>query len=295
MDKSIYRLQNQREILECLAAQRKKYSSAKLYGSLKNSLLVTFAVLAIVASWLDSELLTAISTIATVVLLIANKWLDSKINSLKKKGAALQQYIDATLYSDVLNTDTSKWGKLPSQYERAEWIGEADTENLNPFENWYSDYSNLPAKVQVFNSQRENITWDMNLKKSYQRFQVVLIVIVCIIMLSSFLVKNWTFVKLLVIISWILPLMEFALSDCLTLHKDIVRLEKIDESCNMVERKITSTNDDCTAQLIDLQYKIRENREDAYLVPDFYYHLKQSKQQSSASVIANLINRMDGR
>ena len=127
---SIFSRQNDAFLLQCQVAQRSEYSHAKLVARWKTYLTVSFAVLSVLASVLDIDWLTAVSSLLAVVLLIFNKYSDEYIMTRKKHAASVQQYIDATLYAAAIDSNVSDWGDVPSQSDLAVSVSEyenADT------------------------------------------------------------------------------------------------------------------------------------------------------------------------
>lgn len=66
--------------------------------------------------------------------------------------------------------------------------------------------------------------------------------------------------------------------------------EKIDAFCDQIENKLSEENNVSVKQeLIALQYKIRERRENGFLIPDWFYKMRKGKQQKQEDCIAETI------
>ena len=155
-DNSIFACQNEEFLLKCQLAQRNEYSHAKRVGRLRSVVTLIFAIFSIIASGLDFDTLSAISSLFAVGLIVFNKYSDGYISSHKKHAASIQQYIDVTLVASAIEGTKSEWGELPNKTDLAKAVSEfsgADTSNMR---NWYSDYSSLPGEIQVFHFHLED-------------------------------------------------------------------------------------------------------------------------------------------
>ena len=70
---SIFNRQNDAFLLRCQVAQRSEYTRAKLVARWKAYLTVSFAVLSVVASILDIDWISAVSSLMAVALLVFNR------------------------------------------------------------------------------------------------------------------------------------------------------------------------------------------------------------------------------
>ena len=210
--KSIFDHQNDTFLLRCLSAQRCVYSRAKLAAQLKTVFTISFAVVSATASILDIDWLSASASLMAVALLIFNKYSDGYIASRKKQAASVQQYIDATLYAAAIHCDISDWGDIPEKSELAATVSKYENTDTSDMKNWYSNYSGLPVEEQVFRCQSENISWDYCLHKSFRTLQIFLLTVVVIVMLAMSIITNPTFVKIICIMSWFVPIAEYAYS-----------------------------------------------------------------------------------
>lgn len=69
-------------------------------------------MLSIAASIINVDWLSALVSLSAVVLLIANKYVQSYITTHKKHLALIQQYIDATLYSHIIGGEKNPSGEI---------------------------------------------------------------------------------------------------------------------------------------------------------------------------------------
>ena len=292
---SIYTHQNDILLLKCLVAQRKEYSRAKCAVTWKDGLTALFAVVCVLASCLEIDWLTAISSLFAIALLIISKYIDSFSNEHKKHAAAIQQYFDVMLYSNALSITSISWGSIPSDSDIAEAVSAIDESNISGVANWYSDYSKLPATQEVFRCQQENIRWDFKLRTEYKLFQLIVSACICSVTLFIGIAINPPLTKVICVISWVAPIADYTISNLLQLNKDIRRLVELRKKCNAIESNIANGNDDIrVSELISIQQLIRENREKAYMMPDWFYQYRQQKHQKAEDKIAVTIQSMPG-
>lgn len=219
-----------------------------------------------------------------------NKYSDGHISAHKKHAASIQQYIDVTLFASTIGGTKSEWGELPNKTDLAETISEFSDEDTSDMKNWYSDYSSLPGEAQIFHCQRENVRWDYDLHKSYIYFQIGILLVAIVAMVVTMFIVNPDFIKLVCILSWLTPLVEYTYSVCKEICESISLLKKIDAFCDQIENKLSEENNVSVKQeLIALQYKIRERRENGFLIPDWFYKMRKGKQQKQEDCIAETI------
>lgn len=287
---SIFSRQNDAFLLQCQVAQRSEYSHAKLVARWKTYLTVSFAVLSVLASVLDIDWLTAVSSLLAVVLLIFNKYSDEYIMTRKKHAASVQQYIDATLYAAAIDSNVSDWGDVPSQSDLAVSVSEYENADTSAVENWYSDYSGLSGEEQIFRCQSENIRWDFDLHKKFRVLQMVLLGSVAVVMLVAFIIADPSFVKLICVLSWFAPIAEYAYSIYKEVGESIAHLQEVHKFSDEIEKKLATSSIRTTKrELIKLQHKIWERREKGYLIPDGFYEWHRKKQQDKEDRIAKVI------
>lgn len=294
MGNSIFARQNEEFLLKCQLAQRNEYSHAKRVGGLRSVVALIFAIFSIIASGLDVDTLSAILSLFAVGLVVFNKYSDGHISAHKKHAASIQQYIDVTLFASAIGGTKSEWGELPNKTDLAKAISEFSDVDTSKVKNWYSDYSSLPGEDQIFRCQRENVRWDYNLHKSYIYFQIGILLVASVAMVVTMFIVNPDFIKLICVLSWLTPLAEYTYSVCNEVRESISLLRKIDSSCDLIENKLSGdTHVSVKQELIDLQYKIRERRENGFLIPDWFYKMLRGRQQKQEDGIAETIVKLN--
>lgn len=167
---SIYAKQNEPQLLKCIAAQRKEYDKAKRRGLCKDILTAIFAILSIISSWIDNDVMTAITFLFAGMTSFASKYIDMHVHKHKNVAAVTQQYVDVTLYNSVLNDKIGSWGNIPTYHELAETISIVADKDVEGVKNWYSDYSSLKPIEQIFCCQKENLPMGYKITTGIQIF-----------------------------------------------------------------------------------------------------------------------------
>lgn len=290
--KSIYEKQNEEIFLKCIVAQRREYSKAKRINTVKSLLNIGFLFFLIIVSWIDSDKLTAISVLFSILLAVSSKYFDEAIKKHKNIAVSIQQYFDVKLYSYILENDEKDWGEIFNFLQLSKFINDIDINKIkkeedSKIENWYGDYSKLEPKDQVFSCQMENLRWDYDLKKSYRNFKIAVFIPIVIIVMGLFLLNNISLIQFLIIIGQLLPILEFIWANFKSMNESINYLEKIDGDSNRIQNKMMEIED-----LISFQYSIRENRKKCVFIPDWFYNLNRSKHQTKRENIANTIQNL---
>lgn len=290
---SIFIRQNDTFLLRCQVAQRSEYTRAKLVARWKAYLTVSFAVLSVVASIMDIDWISAVSSLMAVALLVFNKYSDAYIATSKKHAALVQQYIDATLFAVSTDSRVSDWGDIPSKSDLAATVSAYENSETAAVENWYSDYSSLSGEEEVFRCQSENIRWDYDLHKKFRTLQIVLLGAVAAVLLVAFFIVDPSFVKLICVLSWFTPIAEYAYSVYKEVGDSISLLQEVDKLSAGIEKKLeTSSPRTIKRELIKLQHKIWERREKGYSIPDWFYEWHRKKQQEKEDRIAKTIQSL---
>lgn len=287
---SIFKKQNEPYLLDCILEQRNQYSKAKRIQAGQTWVVILFAVFSIISSAIGTEIFTATYGLLSVTLLIANKYLDGIIANIKQDAAAIQQFVDVVLYSAVLGNSELEWHYCPSRNDIAKTIGEYTDQERAIVKDWYSDYSKLTGVQQVFYCQNENVRWNKQLIVNYHTFQRILwgFVVVCAVV--SFLVLNPTFIKMICVCTWLMPIVEYAVSIFGKIEKSIHRYESLEKDARIIENTLTS-DENVVSALIDFQQKIYRNRRDCLLIPDWFYSLYKHRYQKKENRIARKISR----
>lgn len=291
---SIFNRQNDEFLIQCQVAQRGEYSKAKSLARVKAVFTLLFALLSVVASAVDVDWLSAASSFLAVVLTLFNKHSDEKIKGKKKRTASIQQYIDATLFAPVIDTSVSDWGDVPSKSDLAEFVSEYGNQDTSAFLNWYSDYSSMNGESQVFYCQSENVRWDYALHRGFKKLCLIFLGVIAFAAVVVFMVVNPSVVKGLLVLSWFIPVAEYGLSIIKELDESISLLRDAEDFSKKLEKKLdTSSSRTLKRELVKLQYKIWNRRENGYLIPDWFYEHHRKNQQEKEDIIAKTIRNLE--
>lgn len=291
---NVFCRQNDKFLLQCQVVQRSEYSKAKSLARWKAIFTLAFAALSVVTSILDIDWLSAVSSFLAVALALFNKRSDEEIKAIKKHAASIQQYIDASIFAPVIDTNTSDWGDMPTKSDLADAVSKYGDKDTSAFVNWYSDYSSMNGESQVFYSQSENVRWDFALHKEFKKFNAILLSVIALALLVAFLVVDPSFVKAFFILSWFMPVAEYGFSVIKEVDESISLLRDADNFSKELEKKLkTSSSRTLRKELIKLQHKIWNRRANGYLIPDWFYEYHRKKHQKKEDNMARTIQNLD--
>lgn len=305
MVNSIYEKQNDSQILKCIAAQKKEYNKAKIKKYCYDCSVLGFGIFSIVASYVNSDLITAIAFLFAVIIEIVGKYIDKYIIVHKKKAAYIQEYVDVSLYNFILKDNINDWGNIPSDTELAETFYTVIDKDIEEVKYWYSDYSKLTPAEQIYYCQKENLRWDNKLRNDFKNliFTIFFIIILILVTTAFIIDPSWT--KILIVLSWILPLIDFCYCYWNGLENDIKRLKDLKEKSVEIDSFFSKNhlytnykdNDErlefIRSKFIELQKALFKHRENAILIPNWFYKVKKDKYQKIENKIAYEIQNMN--
>ena len=291
MDKSIYEKQSEPLIIQCLFAQRKKYSQAKLISETYFIICVlgvcTFLILKAI---FPSDLITVLSTVLSVIASAVSFLAKSITSKLKETAAGIQQYIDTTLYkSNQYFSLNSKWTCPFTRDQIIEMVSKYPTQGFTNNDKWYEDYSTKSFCEQIYYSQYENLRWDHDLRKYYScLYRVILYIILGGLLLYAIIFKL-TVIECISIFAWGFPFVKFYVSANNAIKEDLERLTSLKNKSNTIMPNVGMVLDGegVICLEIDLQNKLYEHRQKAVLIPDFIYKLFRNRQQKNEENIAH--------
>lgn len=150
---------------------------------------------------------------------------------------------------------------------------------------WYPDFSSLDPEQAVLMCQKTNIFWDSDLRKGYFMVSVVAFVFVIAIAWAICRVCNSFWLG-----ACFVPAILFWAESLFAYFSDRLRMQQMKTLAVEAEHQI---NDDGRTSVLPtlarLQKVILENRENSFLVPDWYYQLRREPLQKQADCLANSI------
>lgn len=207
MDKSIYEKQSDTLIIQCLFAQRHKYSQAKLVAYVYFILcVVAVCVITVLKSIIHSETISGLSLVLSLMTFLVAFPLNKLISKIRTEAAEIQQYIDTTLYSSNQYSHlNSKWSCPITKDRVIEIVSKYPQSGFTYNDKWYEDYSTCDYSKQILLCQKENLRWDNDLRKKYATaYKVIMYVIIVSIFVAAAII-NPSFLNFLSIALWCLP------------------------------------------------------------------------------------------
>lgn len=279
MSNGIRLRQNEEHSIEMLAAQRQLYSNAKRYDWLSTALSVwiPFGMAIILVFIPEDSLAGIVSYIVSITSAVISFIVDGIINNKKELAAAIQQKFDTYIYN--MPWDTRIFGKNRNlNNEIAVYSSKilSDEEEKKFLYDWYTPLvDEKELKEGILSCQRENVWWDVGLRKRFKMGSIMAIIILCIAVFIMGICKNESTVKLLWRFAFVAPMLEWLFSTIKQLNKDINELQELDEIINDDESK--SMED-----LQDIQKLIFIHRKDCFAIPNFFYkHFKDNDEDKA--------------
>lgn len=279
MSNGIRLRQNEEHSIEMLAAQRQLYSNAKRYDWLSTALSVwiPFGMAIILVFIPEDSLAGIVSYIVSITSAVISFIVDGIINNKKELAAAIQQKFDTYIYN--MPWDTRIFGKNKNlNNEIAVYSSKilSDEEEKKSLYDWYTPLvDEKELKEGILSCQRENVWWDVGLRKRFKMGSIMAIIILCMAVFIMGICKNESTVKLLSRFAFVAPMLEWLFSTIKQLNKDINELQELDEIINDDESK--SIED-----LQDIQKLIFIHRKDCFAIPNFFYkHFKDNDEDKA--------------
>lgn len=292
MDKNIYELQNQVQVLQALVVQSKLYSKAKKINCFNFSLCVLLPVVFTFAKpFLESKALIFSGIIIVIASFFVSNRMSKSVLKTQTSAAKVQQTIDFYLFEDnTFRNRNDDWGELYSEDELIELISKTKIENedIQSKKNWYSDYSSLPHVQQSYYSQRECVRWDVDLRKKFVATVCISIAVLMVAVLAIAIAFKMTVFEIVVNIGMFFPIIKFLYPIREKANNDITRLKGI----KYIQVTISNTlgiligGEELYAKEIQIQKKLYEHRKSAIMIPDFFYRIFRSQQECIEEKIA---------
>lgn len=297
MDKSIYEKQSDTLITQCLFAQRKKYSQAKVVAGLYFFFcVVAVCVFSVLKSIVHDELITGLSIGLSFTTFFATFPINNCIVKIRTEAAEIQQYIDTTLYSSNQYSHLNNKWSCPITKDRViEIVSKYPQSGFTVNDKWYEDYSTCDYSKQILLCQKENLRWDNDLRKKYATaYKVIMYVIIASIFVAAVII-NPSFLNFLSIALWCLPFIKYLWSFNKQMKEDDNRITKLkNEADNLLNNLgLILDGEDLIQKEIELQNGIFEHRKKAVLIPNFFYKMCRAKQQKNEESIAENYKKAD--
>ena len=299
MDKSIYEKQSNTLIIQCLFAQKNKYSQAKMVACLYFILcVVAVCVFTVLKSITNNGVITGLSIGLSVATFFASFPINNIVSKIKTEASNIQQYIDVTLYSSNQYSHLNDKWKCPlTQDHIIEMVSKYPKSGFTDNDKWYEDYSSHNYCKQVILCQKENIRWDGNLRKKYHcTYKGILWGIIILIFVFGVIIDP-SFTKIISIVPWCMPFIKYLCSFEKHIQEDENRITKLKNEADSILSYIDMdlNGEECMQKEIILQNGIFEHRKNALLIPNFFYRICRPKQQKIEESIAKNYQKVDGK
>lgn len=285
MSNGIRLRQNEEHSIEMLAAQRQLYNDAKRYDWLSTALSVwiPFGMAIILLFISEDSLVGIVSYIASIISAVISFMVDRIISNKKELAAFIQQKFDTYIYT--MPWDTRIFGKNRIlNNEIAVYSSKilSDEEEKQSLYDWYTpSVDEKELNEGILSCQRENVWWDVGLRKRFKIGSIIAILILCIAIFVMGICKNESTVKLLWRFAFVAPMLEWLLNTIKQLNVDIHELQELDEKINDDESK--SIED-----LQDIQKLIFDHRKNCFAIPNFFYKYFKDNDEDKAHRVASM-------
>jgi hypothetical protein len=279
--------QNEEKAIAMLAAQRQLYNDAKKLGtiSIVLSVWLPFAMALILLFLPEESICKNVSYILAIVSMLFSFVVDKHINDKKKLAAFIQQKFDVYVYN--MPWDERIFGKQKNVNQDIVTYSKQIIENSDKKErlyNWYTPtVDNRDLLTSILLCQRENLSWDVGLRKRYRLSSIIMIVFLCSFVIVMGLWQNESIAMLLWRFAFIVPMLEWLFDTVKTLNKDMERLKELDE---IINNDVSKTMD----ELQDIQKMIFEHRKECYAIPNVIYQIFKDNDEDAARRVVSIDN-----
>ena len=279
--------QNEEKAIAMLAAQRQLYNDAKKLGtiSIVLSVWLPFAMALILLFLPEESTCKNVSYILAIVSMLFSFVVDKHINDKKKLAAFIQQKFDLYVYN--MPWDERIFGKQKNVNQDIVTYSKQIIENSDKKErlyNWYTPtVDNRDLLTSILLCQRENLSWDVGLRKRYRLSSIIMIVFLCSLVIVMGLWQNESIAMLLWRFAFIVPMLEWLFDTVKTLNKDMERLKELDE---IINNDVSKTMD----ELQDIQKMIFEHRKECYAIPNVIYQIFKDNDEDAARRVVSIDN-----
>lgn len=287
-------IQNAKQQLDKLAAQRQIYSDAKKVAALQ-----MFLVIVIIAIWsilvvFNPDLKIYAVFCGIIIVFLDILILTPRMDSLKEKGAKMKELFDCKVLE--LPWYDLKVGPRPDPETIIKYSLKHYRKNFkgSKLENWYPiTVQKLRMPLARLVCQRSNLWWDAELRAHYVLVVAVAIVCLTILILLFGLIEDMILNKfLLEILVPIMPLVFWGIHQYKAHKASISRQQRLKEYVDKLwgdtlGGKISDTQLEIASQ--NLQNEIYEYRRSNPLIFDWIYKLQRNKQEEQMNKSIELL------
>ena len=277
--------QNEEKSIAMLAAHRQLYSDAKsyAYASIIFSLVIPFCISILLIFLNNKQGLQIASYFTSIVSMVASLIMSSRVKQKKEMAAYIQQKFDVYVYQ--MPWDRHLFGENKNVDCEIVKYSETITSNIKEKEkllNWYTEpATQKPIQEGIISCQRENYSWDYELRQRTRNFGIGLVVVLIILVFAIGILNEESVTTLLWRLAFVVPMVQWSLEMVISLNEDMQQLEKLAE-------KINSSGDKGMEELQEIQRDLYEHRKGCYTIPDIVYNWFKKNDEKQARMVANL-------
>lgn len=279
MSNGIATRQNEDNSIAMLAAQRQLYRDAKKFNtvSVVVSVWIPFVLAVILLFIPENTKWKFASYILSIISMFFSFVIDKYIEEKKNLAAFIQQKFDVYVYE--MPWDKRIFGKDKNvNHEIATYSKKflSNPQEKKKLKDWYTFGADDKSIIDgILTCQRENLGWDVGLRRRFKIVSVVLIIILFGVILAMGLWRNEKIVDLLCRMVFVAPMVKWLLDIIKKLNNDISTLQELDADINNNEIK---TMED----LQDIQKVIFQHRKGCYDIPEYIYNIFKDNDEDRA-------------
>ena len=279
--------QNEIKSIELLKAQRTAYSQCKFCHILDLFSLILAGIAPIIVL-IDKNLvdfLGAIGVIWTVIYLVAERYRRLKT----EQGAKIQEQFDTELYGLPWNNNLCRT-KIPIDIQQ----DLAAKYKNNDLSDWYSKEigSQLPIEIAIILCQRINFSWELNLRKRFVTFLVIILILYYGSFIFICIYKNLGIYDVLLLLVPSLSFLIYSVQNSLSLQSHI---KSKTETLNIIDNKLDEYKQN---RLLPTYTDLRQIQDVIYIertvpekIPDWFYKwYKQQNENRTDQIIITIKN-----
>ncbi|GAA0504578.1 hypothetical protein GCM10008986_35170 [Salinibacillus aidingensis] len=292
---NINKKQNTSELLLYLFAQRKLYSRSKGILSIFFCVSLFFYILGAISFIQNNIYFKLFYVLWLMSFIILSIRESNKLNN----AANIQEIVDRTLFGFDLfspKIKTTELHKLAIQLKN-KYTNEYEFEVTHNGEDggvkdWYSNVEGVPRNRAIILCQIENCEWELNLRREFQRINILLFALLIIIYLIIYRTTS-----IVVLISSLYPLLTLLIDRLGYIYKNYKNIkegEDINKSLIEIYENIhLYNNDNIINKAKEIQSCIYERRCKFAPIPNKFYNLRRKYfQKHSNEFISDLKEKL---
>lgn len=286
MSNGINQRQNEENSIQMLGAQRQIYNEAKILKMyvFVISVLVPLALATAQIFVKTNPILNTCAYIASIISMFVGVFFDKYIEKKKEVASSIQLKFDTYVYrmswdnrlfGEKRNLCLEEIGKSRKLFKKR-----GEKEKLY---NWYTrNVDEYPLEKGILFCQKENVYWDMGLRRRYRIVCNAFILSMIIFILGIGVAQNESIQLLVYRMAFIAPLIYWLYDKVKTLNADIRKLNRL---YGEIAGEDIKTMDDLQV----IQRDIIDHRKSCCFIPNWFY----SKFKNDDEITFMIASRMD--